>query len=258
MSYETRNALEYKYKGIGVLKIADTDFSLGEISWGSGKLGQDTPTYKDMRAACEKTAGEGCFSYEDPFVWGKEMSQVLPETIFSLRERFPIIFIDEAQDNSELQSDFLHRVFIEDDTTVVCQRFGDANQAIYHGMNSKESPKTWGFPVSVIKHEIQDSYRFGSTIAKLAEPLGVEPQSLKGRGPDTRKVKTDVDGQHTVFLFDEQACKHVLPAYAAHLQDNFSVEDLEKGSFVAVGAIRSEWVQGAKKNPKPDVYSVCD
>lgn len=195
----------------------------------------------------------GTHAYDDMFAYGHRLLDDNTSVRQSITERFPVLFIDEAQDNSELQSSFLHRVFIEGVTNIFCQRYGDANQAIFHGINSKESPKTWGFPVSDIKHEILDSYRFGPTIAKLAEPLGVESQSLKGRGPDERKVKADVDKQHTIFLFDEHACKYVLPAYAKHLRKCFSCGNLVDGSFVAVGAKHKE-----PDNEKNKPNSVCD
>jgi DNA helicase-2/ATP-dependent DNA helicase PcrA len=252
----TRGALENKRNGPGTLKLVGTDFSLGSVGWGNGgKLGQQTESYKNMIKACRQAAEAGCFCYEDPFLWGKELAELDSGIVVSLRDRFPILFVDEAQDNSELQSSILHQVFanVDDESSVVCQRFGDANQAIYHSMNSKEAPKTWVFPVSSITHDIPDSYRFGATIAAFAQPLGVEQQALTGRGPDQRKVVADVDDQHTIFLFDDLASKHVLPAYARHLKSIFDQSALESGSFIAVGAKHKE--PDDDKN-KPN--SVCD
>lgn len=250
---QTRLALQNKRNGPGTLKIVTTDFSLGAIRWGSGNLSQDTPTYRNMMASCRQSADTGYFCYEDPFLWGRELVEIVPEIVNSLRERFPILFIDEAQDNSELQSNILHRVFVDCATGVVCQRFGDANQAIYHNLNSQEAPITWVFPRNDIKHDIPDSHRFGGTIAKFAQPLGVESQALIGRGPDQRKVVAAVDDQHTIFLFDEKACSHVLPAYAFHLKNIFDQMALANGSFVAVGAKHK---QPDNENNKPN--SVCD
>lgn len=242
LSHATRSALERKFKGQGALKIEAIDFSLGDIGWGKGTLGRNTPTYLNMMLACRKTAEAGYFCYEDPFIWGLDLLETVPETIVSLRNRFPILFVDEAQDNSELQSNILHRVFVGGDASIICQRFGDANQAIYHSMGSQDAPTTWVFPADALKRDIPDSHRFGQTIANFATPLGVEPQTLTGLGPDQRKVTADVDDQHTIFLFDEQAREHVLPAYVNHLQSTFNNAALKNGSFVAVGA----------KHKKPD------
>ena len=197
---------------------------------------------------------DGYHAFDDMFVYGHRLLDVFPGARSQLIERFPVLFIDEAQDNSELQSNILHRVFVDGETDVVCQRFGDANQAIFHSVNSKDVPTTWVFPSEDIKCNIPDSHRFGQAIANFAAPLAVEPQDLTGSGPDQRKVGVDVDGQHTIFLFDEGARARVLPAFAEHLREVFSLEALEKGSFVAVG--------GKHKKPKDDEThrpnSVCD
>ncbi len=254
LPFATRSALENKRSGPGVLKIDATDFSVGDISWGrNGTLDRASATYQNIMASCRQTSEAGYFCYEDPFLWGRELTEVVPETIYSLRDRFPILFVDEAQDNSELQSNILHRVFVDEDAGVVSQRFGDANQAIYHSMNSQDAPTTWVFPDDDLKHDIPDSHRFGQTIANFATPLGVEPQTLTGLGPDQRRVIADVDDQHTIFLFDEQAREHVLPAYANHLRSIFDDVALGNGSFVAVGAKHKK---PDNENNKPN--SVCD
>jgi len=252
----TRTALENKRNGPGILQIEATDFSVGDVSWGKGgTLGRETDTYRNMLTACRETAEAGYFCYEDPFLWGRELTEIAPETIETLRSRFSVLFIDEAQDNSELQSSILHRVFVDGETDVVCQRFGDANQAIFHSVNSKEVPTTWKFPSDDenIQRDIPDSHRFGQAIADFAAPLAVKPQNLTGSGPDQRKAGAGVDGQNAVFLFDGDARPHVLPAFAEHLREVFSAESLEKGSFIAVG--------GKHKEPDNDdnkPNSVCD
>lgn len=256
LPYKTRGALENKRNGPGALKLVGPDFSLGSVGWGKGgQLGQQTDTYKNMVRACRKSAEAGCFCYEDPFLWGKELADSDPGVVASLRHRFPMLFIDEAQDNSELQSSILHKVFadVDAESSVICQRFGDANQAIYHGVHTQETATTWVFPVSDIKHEVPDSHRFGDKIASFAKPLAVEQQDLIGRGPDERKVVADVDDQHTIFLFDDSTSKHVLPAYSRHLKNIFDSSALEAGSFIAVGAKHKE--PDSEKN-KPN--SVCD
>jgi hypothetical protein len=256
LPYKTRGALENKRNGPGVLKLVGPDFSLGSVGWGKGgQLGLQTDSYKNMVSACRKSAEAGCFCYEDPFLWGKELADSDPRVVASLRDRFPMLFIDEAQDNSELQSSILHKIFadVDAESSVICQRFGDANQAIYHGVHTQDTATTWVFPVSEIKHDVPDSHRFGNKIASFAKPLAVEQQDLTGRGPDQRKVKADVDDQHTIFLFDDSASKDVLPAYSRHLKNIFDASALEAGSFIAVGAKHKE-----PDNDKNKPNSVCD
>lgn len=195
----------------------------------------------------------GIHAYDDMFVYGHRLLDVFPSAKQHITERFPLLYVDEAQDNSELQSNVLHRIFVDEDTGVICQRFGDANQAIYHGVNSQNNPTTWVFPAANLKRDIPDSHRFGQTIADFAAPLGVEPQALTGLGPDQKKVTADVDSQHAIFLFDEQARGHVLSTFADHIRASFNDDALARGSFVAIGAKHKE---PENENNKPN--SVCD
>ena len=83
-----------------------------------------------MLQACRESTAEGYYCFDDMFVWAKELLDRCPDAIKTIRARFPLVFIDEVQDNSELQSAFLHRIFVDGDGSVVRQRFGDSNQAI--------------------------------------------------------------------------------------------------------------------------------
>ena len=103
------------------------------------------------------------------FMWANGLLNNMPFTSNSIQSRFPMLFIDEAQDNSEDQSAILNRVFMASDSSVIRQRFGDANQAIYDSMYSKAA-ETDIFP-SENAIDIPNSYRFSQEIANLANPL---------------------------------------------------------------------------------------
>ena len=70
------------------------------------------------------------FCYDEMFMWAGELLRTVSGIVDVLRSRFPILLIDEAQDNSKEQSAILSRIFMEGDNAVIRQRFGDANQAI--------------------------------------------------------------------------------------------------------------------------------
>lgn len=197
----------------------------------------------------------GYHAYNDMFAYGHRLLDVFPGSSQHLTARFPILFIDEAQDNSELQSNILHRVFVSGQCKVVCQRFGDANQAIFNNVDSKDIPITWVFPSDEenIKRDIPDSHRFGQSIADFAAPFAIVPQGLTGKGPDQRKAGADIGEMHTVFLFEEDAQAHVLPAFTDYLREIFAPDVLSNGSFVAVGGKHKE---PSDDNNKPN--SVCD
>ena len=193
---------------------------------------------------------EGFASYEDTFAFGHCALREYAGLSIALRERFPVLFIDEAQDNSEEQSKLLHHVFMDGESGVLRQRFGDSNQAIYNFVGAKGAT-TDAFPDADTEKSIPNSHRFGATIARLAEPLGVDPHDggLKGNGPRPIFPESrSTEGPHTIFLFQDDTIDKVMPAYAELLIETFSEEELEHGVFTAVGQVHND--TGDDKRPR--------
>ena len=235
----TRDTLGKRYdQGERGLRFRDSAFGLGEIPWGNkGTLGEETLTYKTLRSACRESAQEGYFCHDEMFIYAHELMDKMPEVTGFLCKRFPLLFIDEAQDNSELQSKLLHRVFIEGAGPVFRQRFGDANQAIYQHAGQTKGALTDPFPMPAARTDIPNSFRFGQSIADLADPLALEPQGLQGKRQAALGAESDTSGKHAIFLFDDKNIGRALEAYAAYLVEVFSEDELRKGTFTAVGAV---------------------
>ena len=174
---------------------------------------------------------DGYASYEDTFAYGHRALKKYPVLTKTIRDRFPILFIDEAQDNSKEQSAILKRIFMEGDNSVIRQRFGDANQAIFDFQGAEEAA-TDKFP-GATKMELLNSHRFGQKIADLADPLGLEPYGLQGLGPRNLLASGSPAGQHTIFLFDKNSATKVLDAYGELLLDTFSDLELREDWFTA-------------------------
>jgi DNA helicase-2/ATP-dependent DNA helicase PcrA len=221
-----------------VLRVAGTDFSIGVVPWGKGgTLSTGTETWQALQRVCRESCEEGYFCYSEMFLWAAELLDHTPKMREALRERFPLLFVDEVQDTSEQQSAFLFRLFMDGEGAVIRQRFGDSNQAIYQYSSQKECTLTDPFPDPNLKRTIPNSHRFGQQIADLADPLGVTPQGLVGLGPSRRdEIPTNTDNRHTIFLFDDQTIGHVMPSYAAYLLEVFSESELRDGTFTAIGA----------------------
>lgn len=204
-----------------------------------------TPEFKDatgtaakqLSALVAQCARDGYHRYDEMFMWAGDLLGQVPEVRDAIRERFPLLFLDEVQDNSELQSALLFRLFVEGDTTIVRQRFGDSNQAIYHSAWQTEGAITDPFPRAIIRKDIPNSHRFGQEIGNIADPLALEPQGLVGCGPSSKFVATNKEAKHAVFLFDDHTVKHVISAYARYLLELFSDEELQHGIFTAVGGV---------------------
>jgi DNA helicase II / ATP-dependent DNA helicase PcrA len=89
------------------------------------------PASKQLRLLAKKCADDGFHCYDELFMWGNNLIESVPDICHAIRERFPMLFIDEVQDNGEEQSALLSRLLMESEWPVIRQRFGDANQAIY-------------------------------------------------------------------------------------------------------------------------------
>lgn len=222
-----------------MLRIRDARYDLGEITWGKGKLGRDTLTYKAFLKACSDTTAEGFFCHDDMLIWAAEALNQTQDLVSSVRTRFPVLFLDEVQDNSDEQSRLLHQIFMEGQGPVVRQRFGDMNQAIFGRASDPEkvTAQMDAFPNADITVPVTDSHRFGSQIAKLADPLALSSPGLIGLRQHT---EDDLGRQASILLFDAANPKLVLPAFAALLLSRFTLDQCRTADFAAIGAIHRD------------------
>ena len=237
LSSVTRRALEQRRQSIHRLRYQNSDFDLGDIPWGKGGvLGKASQTYQNMQGVCRDSYGAGLFCHDEMFVWASDLLDRNPEVVRHLRQRFPLLLIDEVQDNSESQSRLLQRIFMAGDRPVTRQRFGDQNQAIY-AYEGQDGAATDSFPVEDIKRTLPNSYRFGNSVAALANPLGVSPHGLVGQGGVGRSGEPELVGRHAIFLFDDDSAERVIDEYVAYLRQEFGEAELTSGDFTAVGAV---------------------
>lgn len=177
---------------------------------------------------------DGFAAYDDILAYGHFALKKHPFLTETLRSRFPLVFIDEAQDNSEQQSTIVHSIFTRGSSSVICQRFGDANQAIYRSVNDKGvSTKENKFPTNGFI-DLPNSNRFSQKIADLADPLGLTPCGLVGQGQSKPKLGTDTECcKHTIFLFSDDTVDKVFDAYGELLVETFAEADISHKEFKA-------------------------
>lgn len=229
LPHNTRWALQQANLTESCLIYNQSDYGGGS----TGRFGPQTATYQAIVAARQSSSEQGYFCFDEMFIWAKELLGSRPETPQILRQRFPLVFIDEAQDNSEAQSALLHRIFCDGDAPSRRQRFGDSNQAIY--ANSSQSGATTDLFPSGDVHAMPRSYRFGQDVADHVRGLGIVPQVLIGAGPpDHLGIGPR---ERTIFLFDDGSVRAVLPRYGQHLLDIFNGDVLERGIFTAIAGV---------------------
>jgi DNA helicase II / ATP-dependent DNA helicase PcrA len=249
LPHNIRSGLETNYHSPALLSAKGPDFGVGEIRWGkNGAIGPETPTYSAVRKVCRESAAEGYFCYDEMFMWAHDLMNRVPSVIAIIRDRFPLLLLDEAQDTKEEQAHILHRIFIEGAAPVTSQRFGDGNQAIFDSTENKAAAAAdLVFPRADIQRDLPTSHRFGQTIANFANPFGFAPCNLQGRGPKM-PLAAGGDGKHTIYLFDDQAgAGRVFPAFGDLLLSTFSSRELRDGLFKAVGQVHQN--KGDKNFP---------
>lgn len=242
LSWGLRTRMEKKHLDMYALQYDQTNYSGAN----KGTLSEDANFCRALEAVARAGSEEGYLCFDEMFVWANELLDRHPEVAADLRMRFPLVFIDEAQDNSELQSTILHRIFRQGNSPSVRQRFGDSNQAIYAHAGA-DGAETDRFP-SVELHNLPRSYRFSQEIADAAKGLGIIPQALNGAGPTRVRVKSDALPP-VLFLFDDNSVCNVLPRYGEYLLTVFSTEELAAGLFTAIAGVHE--IDEGKTTPVP-------
>lgn len=242
LEWKWRMAMERRGLDMYALQYDQPDYSGAN----KGGLSRDTDLCRAMEAAARAGSEEGYLCFDEMFIWASDFLDHHPETSLDLRMRFPLVFIDEAQDNSELQSAMLHRIFLQGSSPSIRQRFGDSNQAIYaHG--SADGAQTDCFPSGEVQN-LPRSNRFHQGIADIARGLGVVPQVLTGSGPTRSRVKRD-GLPPVLFLFDDESVRNVLPRYGEYLSNAFGAEELTAGVFTAIAGVHE--IDEGKTTPIP-------
>lgn len=199
------------------------------------KLSRDKPTYERIERLRRAVLGQGVLSYNDAYSLALHYLGRFPAIAGGLQHRFAFVFIDEMQDTDDHQIRVLNNLFNCD--TVILQRLGDPNQAIYESKVRKDmrwSPTQPILPFS-------DSLRYGETIAKVLDTVRVDRRLSLQPNPERQSLPPHMivcDGGHE---------REVLPAFAALIRE-YSLHETEAPSFKAVG-----WVG----KDKTDERKVC-
>lgn len=224
------------------LKIINKIFDVNDISTGINQvISSGSKEFNIIREVCKKSYASGFMCFDEMFIWSDEILSATNDLNKTLRNRFPLLFMDEVQDNSEMQSEMLSRIFIEGENPVCRLRFGDSDQEIFDSARKSNRAVTDRFPSSISSKvfDLPNSHRFGQDIARLASPLSVGNISLVGQGPKNGSSK---DNCHAIFLVDDKTAIKVLDVYGKYLlsvfvDDQHSLDDMV---FTAVGAVHRD------------------
>lgn len=183
-------------------------------------LGENTKTYGNIVRAIVESRRRGEFTFHEMELYavkGIGMKPILSELI---QMRFPIIFIDEAQDTKKEIWELLNKIYEKPIYNSFYQAYGDSNQAIFNSYEKMETVEC--FPRANAL-QMLNSKRFGAEIAKLANGVALNKNNMIGEGMDfsNKNIK------NTIFLF-ETGQEAAVDKFAELIFESFTHEELEK------------------------------
>jgi hypothetical protein len=166
-----------------------------------GQHGADTDCGKALSKLKAAMVKSGIYRYADMTALAWRALRENPCLAERLRDRFPLVILDEAQDTHGDQLRLLEHVFKQEGAAF--QRLGDSNQTLYE--DDGAAPAYWTPGADCIP--LDTSRRFGGEIASFASRLTArQAQTIVGLGPRP--------ASRVMFLFDEASISRVLGAFA--------------------------------------------
>ena len=165
-----------------------------------GQWGAHTECGKALESLKASMVKSGLYRYADMTALAWRALRERPALAERLRDRFPLVILDEAQDTHGNQLRLLEHVFKQGGAAF--QRLGDSNQTLYE--DDGAAPAYWTPGPGCIP--LDTSRRFGGEIAEFASRLTVrQAQTIVGLGarPASR----------VMLLFDEPTIGRVLEAF---------------------------------------------
>lgn len=140
----------------------------------------------------------GSFLYDESFIDGYGYLKQNPILKDIISQRFQFVFLDEAQDCSEIQLQILNELFGENSKTIF-QQIGDVNQAI---SETKWTPEKY--------LTLNQSTRFGNNIAGFINKFQVgDGSGVSGTSEETKKY---------LIIYDSGKEKDILQKFAEILK----------------------------------------
>ncbi len=219
--------------------------TVGSIDW--DKKGK---TKDSILKIIGDTQDTGYFTFDEMLLYAKEALSQCSYLPTSIQNRFPILFIDEAQDTNTFQWDLIHSAFSCDGDLSLRQGFGDRNQAIYNYMNETvddpEFPRT--DPIL-----LNESRRFDNSIAVLANSVAISLDKMDG----TPNEFSEKNCQHTIFLFSIKKAEQVIEEFGKLVLNTFTDEELfsnNKNGCHVIGAVHAKKEETSDKHFPKGIY----
>lgn len=160
-------------------------------------------TYKQIENIFCNFFNDGYIRFKDAFSLAKLHLDTIPELTNIFSSRFKYVYIDEAQDTSDIQKEIIEKCFNEN---VIIQWIGDVNQGI---MNDNYTETAWE-PERDDRYEVMNftkSHRISQPIADVIKNIAVNPYKTLC-GCDNISIKP------VIIVFDDNTKDKVLNKFA--------------------------------------------
>lgn len=188
-------------------------------TWGNIDWSKQGKTREELLNVISVSQNKGFFTFDEMLLLAQKVLNEHPTIAEGIQERFPLLFIDEAQDTNSLLWDLLHKAFPDDGVKTVRQGFGDSNQAIYNYVNEdvqhSEFPRNNPLVLS-------ESRRFDNRIAALANCVAISQEQMHG----TNNSFSGRNIRHTIYLFPKEKASYVIDEFGKQILNTFSDEEL--------------------------------
>ncbi|MBP3142056.1 UvrD-helicase domain-containing protein [Aliivibrio fischeri] len=242
VEHEAKSLEERRYGIPSSWKITDESYNLVSVNFGKeSSLDLPEPMENLLKECIKEVAHKGVFCFSDLFVYSKALMKYSGDVFPILRKRFPLLFIDEAQDTSSSQALMLHELFssnIDDIEPVTRQRFGDANQTIYTFEPPMSADGIDPYPSTQIgRLTLPVSHRFDMSVSEIACNFETHPLNPKMQG-----VRQDDKGGrgHCILVFNEDSRMAVIPAFAKLVTEEIEELDFDLAKLRICSHIQKE------------------
>ena len=244
----TRTYIDKKSQYSNVLYDFDLAYADGKISLNVPTFpnGSTSQAYRDLLSVRKKLIKGGYFFYRDIFSFALMALRENAGLPSILRQRFPCVFLDEMQDTQKFQDDLLREIFSLGDPSHIVQRFGDPDQAIFHGIGNEEPNESFnGKSQAEMDFVIHKSHRFDGILADKVKPLSLNEIPLEtelSAEALSDRFKTHASGgdfEHTIVVFNNETLIDVITCFAQIVSHQFTDQYKRSPGFSAkvVGAV---------------------
>lgn len=164
--------------------------------------------YQKIHSAKSKVLSYGYLTYDEAYSLAFKYIREFPLILKVIRERFPLVFVDEMQDMEDHQSALINALF---EKSTIIQKIGDINQSIFSARAS-EDENEWK-PIINKDIQLKISNRLPENIASIVKDICCKPQQMVGRH-SISPIKP------IVFVYNDDTILNVKDEFAKRVLEN--------------------------------------